>query len=114
MWPAISLVLAITISVLSLLHGSTWIVRVTPSPIQKVLHVGFYAALVGCLLMAQSSLDVHPWFGVPLVGFGALALGATLQRLQAYRPGRFARVTDFMRDGTGVILGVAVWLSVRP
>jgi VanZ family protein len=114
MWLAVSLILAATIAVLSLLRGSAWIVRVTPSPLQRVLHVLFYAALVACLLLAQSSFYVDPRVAVPVVGVGALAFGATLERLQGYRPGRFARVSDFMRDGAGVILGVAIWLSARP
>ena len=110
MWLVISLALSATIVVLSLLHGSAWIVRTTPRPLQKLLHVAFYAALMASVLMAQSSFHGDPRFTPLLVGIGAIGLGAMLQWLQGFQPGRFARISDVALDTLGVIVGVALWL----
>ena len=114
MWIAASLILTATIVVLSLLRGSAWIVRTMPRALQKLVHVVFYAALAASLLMALSSVHLDRRIAVPIVGIGAIALGSTLEWLQAFRPGRFARISDIARDTAGVILGVAIWLVTRP
>jgi VanZ family protein len=112
MWLLVSMALSSTIVVLSLLHGNAWIVRTTPRPLQKLLHVVFYAALAASLLMAQSSFHVDPRFAPLLVGLGAIGLGAMLQWLQAFQLGRFARISDLALDASGVIVGVAIWLVI--
>jgi len=88
-------------------------VRSAPMPLQKLLHVAFYAALVVSLLMTRACVGCDPRISIPLVAIGALGLGALLEWLQARRPGRFARIADVALDGIGVILGIVVWWVAR-
>src|SRR5512147_1985625 len=113
MWLAISLGLVALIALLSLLGSEAWIVRVTPSPLQKLLHVVFYAALTISLLNSRPSVDVDPfWLG--MCGIGATALGGAIEWMQSFRPGRRGRLSDVSRNVVGVIAGEWLWATFRP
>ena len=109
----VSLILMATITLLSLLRGDAWVVRVTPRPIQKALHIVFYAALAFGVLSAQVVFDLPQRISIPLTVFSVLAFSAVLEWLQSFRPGRFPRAADVALDAIGVILGVAICLIAR-
>ncbi len=111
---AISVTLTVAIAVLSLLRGEAWIVRITPRPLQKLLHIGFYAALAISLLTTQSSVGMELRIALPLILIGSIAFAALVQALQTFRPGRFARISDVALDAGGVVLGAAIWWVARP
>jgi len=113
-WVACSLTLMVTIVALSLLPGDAWIVRVTPQPVQKMLHVAFYAVLAFVLVSAAVEFDMTRRTAIPLIVVGAIALGAVLEWLQSFRPRRFRRMADVIRDAVGVTLGIAIWLLAHP
>ena len=113
MWLALCLTLTATISVLSLLRGDVWIVRIVPAGLQKLLHVAFYAALAFAEVSALSAADISPRTSIATTAISVTALGATLEWLQSLRPDRFARMADVALDVAGAILGVAIWLAAR-
>jgi hypothetical protein len=82
-----------------------WLVHITPSTLQKSLHVVLYAWLtVAWIWTIRSSLR-----GRLIAAFGiAVTLGAVLEWLQTYVPGRFGSLLDIILNAVGALIGVAL------
>lgn len=119
-WPfrlGIALLYTAGIAILSLTPdrsdpgGSTfvWLVHITPSTLQKSLHVVFYAGLA-CLwvwtIRAPAAIRLGAGFCI------AVATGALLEWLQIYVPGRFGSLLDVIINTVGALVGVAVGRKV--
>lgn len=82
-----------------------WVVVITPTPLQKLLHVVLYALLAFGLAWAMEHGPAIPLRY--LLAFGlAVGLGAGLEWVQTMVPGRFGTLFDVMLDAGGAGLGV--------
>ena len=112
---AVTLILTAAIGVLSLTPdredpGSSafvWVVHLTPSLVQKTLHVVLYGALSAAwfstLRIVDSLQARYVAALVVSVGYGAL-----LEWLQTFVPGRFGSLTDVILNTIGALLGLAL------
>lgn len=55
----------------------------------------------------------RPWRGVWLVMLGLFALGAAIEVVQAFVPGRSCEWGDLLADSVGIVAGVLVTLPLR-
>lgn len=88
-----------------------WDTVVSPD-VQNALHVPAYAALV---ILSAAALSANRSRAVRFVAvaLGCVALGAALEWVQAYIPGRFGSLTDGLMNVAGVALGVLMLLMRR-
>ena len=122
--PLLTLALMALIAMLSLTPDApqpgddafAWLVHVTPTALQKSVHIVSYAALAGALAWALRPIDsMIARLAVAFViaaGFGAL-----MEWLQLSVPGRFASVYDIMLNAIGALVGLAIIrtaLRLRP
>ena len=109
----VTLVLVAAIVTLSIVPGRhqpgdsafVWLVSVTPTLLQKLLHVVAYAVLTLLLVWSLEKLN-----SVPLRFASAfavtVAMGAVLEWYQTSVPGRFGTLTDVLLNAAGSIVGV--------
>ena len=112
---AVTLILTAAIGVLSLTpdreypgtSAFVWVVHLTPSLVQKTLHVLLYAALSVAWFSTLRSIESlkarYPVAFVVSVGYGTL-----LEWLQTFVPGRFGSLNDVLLDTIGALLGLVV------
>jgi hypothetical protein len=82
-----------------------WLVAITPSLLQKFLHVSCYAVLTFLIVW---SLEL---FGSMLLRSGlafilAVGLGTALEWFQTMVPGRFGTLGDILLNGLGALAGL--------
>ena len=82
-----------------------WIVSVTPTLIQKLLHVAAYAILAALLMWTLDRIaSMAARAGTVLVM--TVLTGAALEWYQTMVPGRFGTLTDVLLNAGGAILGL--------
>ena len=115
----ITLVFAGLIMLVSLLpvssrHGDSplsWLAAITPTPVQKVMHVCLYAILA--LLLAWSLDDIQSLTYRLLLAFTiAVAFGALMEWCQTMVPGRHGTLFDVALNATGAALGLLAAASL--
>jgi len=84
-----------------------WIVSVTPTLVQKLLHVVAYAVLAGLLMW---TLDRITPLAVRIGAILAITVitGATLEWVQTSVPGRFGTLADVLLNAGGAVVGLLV------
>ncbi len=88
----------------SVLH---WIVNITATPVQKVLHVLVYATLAALLVWSLDGIASRRLrFALALTL--AVAIGAILEWYQLRVPGRFGTAVDVLLNTIGALLGLIV------
>ena len=109
----VTLLLVAAIVTLSIVPGRhqpgdsafVWLVSVTPTLLQKFLHVVAYATLTLLLVWSLEKLN-----SVPLRFASAfavtVAMGVVLEWYQTSVPGRFGTLTDVLLNAAGSIVGV--------
>ena len=112
---AVTLILMTAVGVLSLTPDRedpgaspfVWVVHLTPSLVQKILHVLLYGALSTAWfsnLRSIASLKARYFAAFAVsVGYGML-----LEWLQTFVPGRFGSLTDVLLNTIGALLGLIV------
>jgi len=86
-----------------------WLVTVTPSTIQKLMHFGVYATLA--LLWSWALEGVGPrWLQLTIALVLAVSLGAALEWYQTMVPGRFGTLLDVGLNAIGAFAGMIVAL----
>ena len=82
-----------------------WLVSVTPSLIQKILHLCLYGVLALMLVWTLDSIQSRTYrFLIALII--AVAFGAVMELCQTKVPGRFGTVYDVTLNAAGSALGL--------
>jgi VanZ family protein len=111
----IVLVLMLAIAVLSLTPdrpqpGDTvfeWLVHVTPTLTQKLLHVAIYGLFAVSLWWFLERIDRAS--ARLLTAFAiAAGFGAAMEALQVFVPGRFGSIVDVALNAVGAVIGLGV------
>jgi VanZ family protein len=99
------------IAVIVLVYGSLEPALAPPGAFQldKLVHLVAYGGLatLGCLPCERAR------HGLPII-IGLIALGGLIEIAQLFVPGRFGSFGDFIANGCGVLLGVALSRWLRP
>ncbi|WP_405234385.1 VanZ family protein [Lentisalinibacter salinarum] len=104
--------------ILSLIPGTAedgdsvfvWAVALTPTPVQKLMHLLLYALLA--FLLAWTLEAVNP-VRIRFLAAAVLAasFGAAMELAQTYVPGRFGTLVDALLNGAGAALGLFIaWI----
>ena len=87
----------------------TWLVALTPTLLQKMMHVLIYAVLA--MLWAWTLESLGPrWVRIALALLLSIGLGAALEWYQTKIPGRFGSLVDVLLNAAGAIAGIVVAL----
>jgi len=115
---ALTLLLTILLLVLSLIPGRAepgdsvfvWAVAMTPTLLQKLMHLLLYAVLAFLWAWTLEALEsVRVRFVV--AALLAVSFGAVMELAQTYVPGRFGTLTDALLNGAGAALGLLMaWM----
>lgn len=85
----------------------SWLATKTPAPVQKLLHVCFYAVLA--LLLVWTLDGIQTWTYRLLIAFIiAVAFGAVMEWCQTMVPGRHGTMFDVALNAAGAALGLLV------
>jgi len=112
---ALTLLLTILLLVLSLIPGRAepgdsvfvWAVAMTPTPLQKLMHLLLYAVLTFLWAWTLEALEsVMTRFVV--AALLAASFGAVMELAQTYVPGRFGTLSDALLNGAGAALGLLI------
>ena len=109
----VTLVLVAAIVALSIVPGRhqpgdsafVWLVSVTPTLLQKLLHVVAYATLALLWMWTLEKISSVP-LRFALVFTITVAMGVVLEWYQTSVPGRFGTLTDALLNALGSIIGV--------
>jgi VanZ family protein len=93
---------------LSMLPGSAVIIRVVPKRVQKAMHVVAYAILAALWSGTFLFLGLEPLRRCALAAGLAGSMGALLEYIQRYRPGRYSSWSDVARNALGAVVGAAI------
>ncbi|WP_405242418.1 VanZ family protein [Lentisalinibacter salinarum] len=115
---ALTLLLMLLLLVLSLIPGRAepgdsvfvWAVAMTPTVLQKVMHLLLYGLLA---FMWAWTLEALESVRIRLVVAALLAasFGVVMELAQTQVPGRFGTLVDALLNGTGAALGLIIaWL----
>ena len=116
---AITLVFVLVVIILSVTPGKSqvgdsvfvWLVTNTPAPLQKLMHVVIYAAIVWlCAWTLEATKSRSLRFFVAFVI--AISLGTALEWYQTKVPGRFGTIFDALLNVLGAIIGLVVALLI--
>jgi VanZ family protein len=117
---AVTLALMSIIAVLSLTpdrdnpgdSAFVWLVHVTPTTLQKLMHIACYGSLavVWWWTLWGLSSTTRRLFAAFAI---AVAFGAAMEVLQAFVPGRFGSAYDVVLNGVGALVGLAVVHALR-
>lgn len=110
---AITLAFAGLIVVLSVTPGVektgdsmfVWLVVHTATPLQKLLHVGIYAALAMLWMWTLEPIESR-LLRITLTLIASVGLGALLEWHQTRVPGRFGTVFDVILNAAGAVVGL--------
>jgi len=111
----VTLALLVAIVTLSVAPGRShpqgsvvaWLVSVTPSPLQKLLHVIAYGTMAAlCTWTLQDFLSMPMRTAVAFVV--AVTLGSLLEWYQKSIPGRFGTLADAFLNAFGAIIGLII------
>ncbi|WP_405240429.1 VanZ family protein [Lentisalinibacter orientalis] len=115
---ALTLLLTLLLLVLSLIPGRAepgdsvfvWAVAMTPTALQKLMHLLLYALLAFLWAWTLEALEsVRVRFAVAAVL--AASFGAAMELAQTYVPGRFGTLADVLLNGAGALLGLLLaWM----
>jgi hypothetical protein len=83
----------------------SWLYVNTAAPVQKVLHLVIYAALVMLWMWALEAVGSRSLRAVLSVTL-AIGLGAVLEWYQLSVPGRFGTLTDVLLNSAGAFIGL--------
>ena len=86
-----------------------WVVFITPSLLQKLLHVGVYAGLSVLWMWALE----HRRARIALVVVISVAFSVSLEVAQTFVPGRFGNLFDVALNGLGTGLGLLLYPRLR-
>ena len=88
-----------------------WIVAVTPTIVQKILHVAIYGLMA--LLWAWTLEGIEQtWLKLGLAFLLSAGLGIFLEWYQTMVPGRFGTITDIVLNALGTLAGLAAALLI--
>jgi len=115
---ALTLILTLMLLVLSLIPGRAepgdsvfvWAVAMTPTPLQKLMHLLLYALLTFLWAWTLEALEsMRTRFLV--AALLAAGFGAVMELAQTHVSGRFGTLADALLNGAGVALGLVIaWL----
>jgi len=116
---AITLGFVLVVIILSVTPGKgqvgdsafVWLVANTPTPLQKIMHVVIYAALVvlwAWTLEAIASRNLRLFLAFVM----AVSIGSALEWYQTQVPGRFGTLVDALLNVVGAIVGLVVALLI--
>ena len=115
---ALTLTLTLLLLALSLIPGRAepgdsvfvWAVALTPTPLQKLMHLLLYALLAFLWAWTLEALEsVKVRFAV--AALLAASFGVVMELAQTYVPGRFGTLTDALLNGAGAALGLLMaWM----
>jgi VanZ family protein len=89
-------------------YNFVWLVHVTPTLTQKLMHVVCYALLAAAWCWTLRSIEAS--WRRPAAAFAiAVAFGAALEVLQAFVPGRFGSPYDIGLNALGAFIGVGTF-----
>lgn len=107
----VALIVALSIAPGRAQPGDTlfsWLLANTAEPLQKILHVVMYAALVVLWMWPlEEAIGSRALRGLLSVTL-AIGLGAILEWCQLSVPGRFASFTDVLLNSAGAIAGLLI------
>lgn len=111
----ITLILVFAIIVLSVIPGHAqsgdskfvWLVAVTPTYIQKLMHFLIYAAMAWLWTWTLEGV-VPRWASLAIAFVLAVGLGAALEWYQTRVPGRFGTLLDILLNAAGAVAGLIV------
>lgn len=86
-----------------------WVVYITPSLVQKLLHIAVYAGLGVLWMWVLESRRAR----VVLVVVISVAFSVSLEVAQAFIPGRFGNVFDVGLNGLGTGIGLAAYPAIH-
>jgi VanZ family protein len=115
----LTLVLYATIVMLSVASGEAspgdgvfvWAVAVTPTVVQKLLHILAYALLTASLVWTLNRIRSIASRLAAAFAIAALT-GAALEWFQTMVPGRFGTLTDVVLNAGGAVFGLLFSLSL--
>jgi VanZ family protein len=98
--------------VASVLPGDSPAVRAVPERLQKAMHLLAYGVLAALWSWTLAGSPLGPLWRGALAAALATALGALVELIQRYRPGRYGTWGDVVLNATGAVLGTAAvgWL----
>lgn len=105
LWPAVAIVYTVLVFVGGTMPGGP----PKPDGHDKVLHALAFGGQFFVFAGAGRVLGLGAPRSVPIAAALALASGAALEIWQAFLPYRTAEWMDFVADGVGVGLAVALW-----
>jgi hypothetical protein len=112
---ALTLLVLVAIVIASVVPGKirpgdgvfVWIVAITPTLVQKILHVAAYAGLAALLMWTLERITpLAARIGVTLAL--TVITGAALEWYQTFVPGRFGSLADVLLNAGGAVLGLLV------
>jgi VanZ family protein len=103
----LALLTAGLILLVSVLPGDARIVRAVPRQLQKALHLLAYAALAALWSTALAPTGLGPLARGGVAAGLATALGALIEYVQRFRPGRYGTWADVALNAGGALLGAA-------
>lgn len=89
-----------------------WLVSVTPTLLQKTMHVVLYGTFA-VLLFASQTANRRPALRLVVAAAIAVGLGAILEWIQLSVPGRFGTLIDVMLNTIGAMTGLAFALILN-
>ena len=115
----ITLTFVVIVVVLSVTPGKSqtgdsifvWLVANTPTPVQKLMHVVIYAALVGLWAWTLEAIESR-FIRFLLAFLIAISLGSALEWYQTRVPGRFGTLVDALLNALGAIAGLLAALVI--
>lgn len=117
---SITLSLAVLVAVLSVTPGAathddagfSWLIGMTPPPLQKLMHVLAYGILTLAWDWTLAIRLRRRRQRALLAMFLAIGEGILLEWWQTQVPGRFGTLTDVLLNAAGVVLGVLASLAL--
>ena len=88
-----------------------WLVANTPTPLQKLMHIVIYAALVGLWAWTLEAIESRV-LRLLLAFLIAVSLGSVLEWYQTKVPGRFGTIVDALLNVLGAIAGLLAALVI--
>ncbi|MGD8308704.1 MAG: VanZ family protein [Chromatiales bacterium] len=106
----LALLASIAVLTVSVLPGDSRAVRAVPERVQKAMHVAAYAVVAALWSWTLGLSEMEPPGRTALAVGLATGLGALIEYLQRYRPGRYGTWADVARNAVGAVIGaVAAW-----
>ena len=88
-----------------------WLIVNTPTTVQKILHIGVYAALAMLWMWTFDALESNR-LRIILALTLTIGLGSMLEWYQTMVPGRFGTLTDALLNIGGAVVGLLLAIAL--